>query len=712
MPPRRSTFSYTWCIVLALILSLIGIRLSANVSRTQAQDDSFVFTAHGDLGAYDDPNTLAGLSAIAEVATTNFDTGFSDVFSIVASSSPTPEPTPRATATRTPAATPSPTETVPASLTPMPSPDGDATTVSFVPVADAYVYSEKPAANYGTSAKLRTDGNPDTRSFMIFDVQGIDGTVTRAILQIYANSASIAGYDVNRVGDSSWTELAITYSTAPPVEEIIGSSGPIVAATWTTIDVTDLVAGNGLLPLALTSTDNRAISLSSREGENPPELIITFTGHTQGGAQAPTPPPTNTPVPTDTLTPSDTPMPTSTPIPTNTSAPTGTPMPANTPTPTNSPTGTPTPTSVPQGSESTAGFQPTSPFYGTFFYLWYQQPNTDGAWNYWNDYGKSPPRSWFSHYLPDYRVGVFDPATELYSSVNYDVFKWQVSKLAEARQEVAIASWWGPGTKEDAALQTIVNTYMLRADNPYPDLRWCIYYEQEGYADEDVDTLVANLEYIKNTVAGSRAYLKVDGKPVIFVYAGANDTPGTMTQRWKQANNRLDNYFCLVLKIYPGFSADVNQPDSWHEYAPARRGDIYGSYSAFVSPGFWLDDGRSSPRLLRSLSEFETAVIRMVNADVTWKLVETWNEWGEGTAVEPGDQVVETSDGEKVPDPNGVEFGNAYIDILSAHLPPLESETRPADAGTAALAPAAPQALTDDLQNANADYTDIRQTSE
>jgi hypothetical protein len=271
-------------------------------------------------------------------------------------------------------------------------------------------------------------------------------------------------------------------------------------------------------------------------------------------------------------------------------------------------------------------------------------------------------------------VGVFDPASELYSSMNYDVFKWQVSKMAEARQEVAIASWWGPGRKEDVALQTIVNKYMFRADNPNPNLRWCVYYEPEGYADESVDTLVANLEYINSTLASSPAYLKVDGKPVIFVYAGANDTPGTMTQRWKQANAQLGGDFYVALKVYPGYSADVNQPDSWHQYAPATRSGIVGSYSAFVSPGFWLDDGSSSPRLLRSLSEFETAVISMVRADVTWKLVETWNEWGEGTSVEPGDQVIDSSGGEKALDPNGTEFGNAYIDVLNAYLPPLESE--------------------------------------
>lgn len=316
-------------------------------------------------------------------------------------------------------------------------------------------------------------------------------------------------------------------------------------------------------------------------------------------------------------------------------------------------------------------FQPTAPYYASFFYLWYQRPDVDGKWGYWSDHDNTPSQSWFSHYLPDYQTGVFNPASELYSSNDYGVFKWQVSKLAEARQEVAIASWWGPHSREDDAFQTIAHDYMARPDNPYPHLRWCIYYEMEGYLDENVDTLTAHLEYIQRSVAESPYYLSVGDKPVIFVYAGENDTPGTMPERWEQANARLGGYFYVVLKVFPGFEADVHQPDSWHQYAPAERSGTNGTFSAFVSPGFWLDAHGSEPRLPRNPAEFEAAVITMVDTDVMWKLVETWNEWGEGTSVEPGQKVTTNSSGVEVLDKYGPEFGNIYVDILNTHLPPI-----------------------------------------
>jgi hypothetical protein len=98
-------------------------------------------------------------------------------------------------------------------------------------------------------------------------------------------------------------------------------------------------------------------------------------------------------------------------------------------------------------------------------------------------------------------------------------------------------------------------------------------------------------------------------------------------------------------------------------------------YAFSVSPGFWLDDGSSLPRLARNLDEFRDAVANMVASDATWKIVLTWNEWGEGTSVEPGEQVRLNADsGKEELDPNGAPFKNQYIDALKELLPPLDGE--------------------------------------
>jgi len=202
-------------------------------------------------------------------------------------------------------------------------------------------------------------------------------------------------------------------------------------------------------------------------------------------------------------------------------------------------------------------------------------------------------------------------------------------------------------------------------------LRWSMYYENEGFADPSTTTIFNDLTYIQTRYAISPYYLKINNKPVIFVYSDANDA-ALMTQRWKDANTQMGNSFYIVLKVFSGFAGDPNQPDSWHQYAPAGRSGSHLPYSYFVSPGFWLDDG-SAERLARNPTDFENAVKAMVSANAMWKLVETWNEWGEGTSVEPGDQVkLNSTTGKEELDPAGYLFKNTYIDILTRNLPPLE----------------------------------------
>lgn len=337
------------------------------------------------------------------------------------------------------------------------------------------------------------------------------------------------------------------------------------------------------------------------------------------------------------------------------------------------------------GASNTPTFQPTAPYHATFFYPWYKNPATDGSYSYWQDGGNNPPNTWFGHYLPDINTSAFDPATELYSSNDYNTFKWQLTKMAEARQEVAIASWFGQGSKQDTAIQTYVHDFMQRSDNPYPNLRWALYYECEGIttsgspqcpsstANPTVAQLVADLNHIKDNISDSPYFLRINGKPVIFVY-GATEDQNTLV-RWADANQQVGNHFYVVQKVFSGYATASPQPDSWHQYAPATNYGSHGTYSAYVSPGFWLDvsdpvDG--AVRLARDLSRFQNDVTQLVNANVTWKLVQTWNEWGEGSSVEPGIQTRINSSGNEVADSNGAPFGNAYVQALADRLPALE----------------------------------------
>ncbi|HEY7033649.1 MAG TPA: DNRLRE domain-containing protein, partial [Thermomicrobiales bacterium] len=91
---------------------------------------------------------------------------------------------------------------------------------------------------------------------------GIDGTVTRATLRLYAYNGTTAsagnGPTVYTVDANAWTETAVTWNTRPVrTSAALGSKGSVPDSSWVEFDVTSIVTGNGAysFDVAQVSTD-------------------------------------------------------------------------------------------------------------------------------------------------------------------------------------------------------------------------------------------------------------------------------------------------------------------------------------------------------------------------------------------------------------------------------------------------------------------------
>jgi hypothetical protein len=148
-------------------------------------------------------------------------------------------------------------------------------TSRFTPAADAYVSQATPHRNFGTSPALRTDAFPRAeRSYLRFAVQ-LPGTVTGAKLRLYTETTSRTGYTVRGVAGGDWSEDKITFATAPAPGPVVATSGPVARDNWTSIDVTALVHGDGMVDMVLTTDDRSAGLYASREtGVTAPELVV------------------------------------------------------------------------------------------------------------------------------------------------------------------------------------------------------------------------------------------------------------------------------------------------------------------------------------------------------------------------------------------------------------------------------------------------------
>jgi hypothetical protein len=271
------------------------------------------------------------------------------------------------------------------------------------------------------------------------------------------------------------------------------------------------------------------------------------------------------------------------------------------------------------------GAQPTFPLRAAFFYDWYPEA--------WRQQGLDP----FSRYTP---------APGFYDSGIRSVITGQIAAMQYAHLDAAIVSWWGRGSQPDMRLPRLLSA------TP-PDFHWAIYDEQEGQTDPSSSAIRRDLLYLRARAASSPAYLRIGGRFVVFVYAQPSDGCG-MARRWMAADD-VGAY--IVLKVFPGYRSCLSQPDGWHQYAPAKAEDDQARYSFSISPGFFKAT-EAAPRLPRDPSAWAAAVKDMVASRARFQLVTTFNEWGEGTAVESARQWQSASG-----------YGT-YLDALHKLLPP------------------------------------------
>jgi hypothetical protein len=289
------------------------------------------------------------------------------------------------------------------------------------------------------------------------------------------------------------------------------------------------------------------------------------------------------------------------------------------------PAATPTPTAASPDGEL------AFPIRAAFYYPWFPQS--------WDQSGMNP----FTRY---------HPSLGFYNQDQAQVIQTQIAAMQYGRIQLGIASWWGQGHYTDQRVPA-----MLQAAEQ-SGFHWALYVEGESQGDPSVEAIRSDLEYIREHYTASPAYLKIDKRFVVFVYADEQDRCG-MAERWQQANT-VGAY--LVLKIFPGYQSCANQPNAWHQYAPALAQKRVGNDSFNISPGFWKAN-ESEPMLARDLERWNGDIQAMMASQANFQLVTSFNEWGEGTAVESAQEW-------QSPSGYGVFLDALHNDGRSAGLPP------------------------------------------
>ncbi|MGB9797636.1 MAG: glycoside hydrolase family 99-like domain-containing protein [bacterium] len=296
-----------------------------------------------------------------------------------------------------------------------------------------------------------------------------------------------------------------------------------------------------------------------------------------------------------------------------------------------------------------------------FYYPWYGTPSVSGNWVHWNEAGHNP-EILLGDNLPD--SATTNHPLKLYDSNDPEVIKKHLSLAKWARIDALIYSWWGMDDFTDRAFRKALRIAEKEKGIP---VKLTIYYETVSQVAVDkVEATVKDLMYILNEYADSPAFFKVGNKPVIFIYGRAM---GQLGSKWRDVIDEVKR----LRKGNVLFIADsldsrwLDVFDGLHEYNPIgailAKADMYKRYRsckeicskrgkiscATVIPGYDDSNVRQNNPIVRLREDgklYQKLWEDAIKADVDWVLICSFNEWHEGTEIEPS-----------------VEYGKFYLQL-------------------------------------------------
>jgi glycoprotein endo-alpha-1,2-mannosidase len=252
-----------------------------------------------------------------------------------------------------------------------------------------------------------------------------------------------------------------------------------------------------------------------------------------------------------------------------------------------------------------------------FYYPWYGTPARDGGWQHWSQNAHTPPANLYS---------LFYPALGPYSSSDAHVVDTQMDEIRSAGVDEVVVSWWGRGSREDARLPLVVTAARRHG--------LAVAIHLEPYDGRSPASVAADLVYLAGFgVRDVYVYHPRDFAASDWATVAAS-APPTM---------RL-----LAGTELAGFAAAAHFAGVYTYDFITNRGDKLARLCAeahalrlacapSVGPGY--DGTRAGeppvrrPRRNGATYDALWAAALAARADVV--TVTSFNEWGEGTQIEP-----------------------------------------------------------------------------
>jgi glycoprotein endo-alpha-1,2-mannosidase len=307
-----------------------------------------------------------------------------------------------------------------------------------------------------------------------------------------------------------------------------------------------------------------------------------------------------------------------------------------------------------------------------FYYPWYGVPDGPG--------GAGKIIHWGKIDVANHNIAASThyPTLGAYDSHDPKVIEQHCRWAQTAHVDTFIVSWWGHGDYTDQAMPLILDACERHG------LAACIYYETVPQP-QTAATAAQDIIKVLEKYGSHKAQLKVNGKPVVFIYGRAVGQLGLLG--WLDAVKLIKaGYRDGALLIGDQFSYGAARVfDGVHTYNTAGSlggrplADSEKWAAGTYPPWVQLADGADKISTITVIPGYDDTKIRKpglavdrhdgelyrieweqaIAADPHWVLVTTFNEWHEGSEIEPS-----------------LEFGTKYIDLTGQYAGQFKSTRR------------------------------------
>jgi hypothetical protein len=238
-----------------------------------------------------------------------------------------------------------------------------------------------------------------------------------------------------------------------------------------------------------------------------------------------------------------------------------------------------------------------------------------------------------------------------------------------------IASWWRPEDFHDRGLPPLLDAAQKHG------LKISVYYETvPNPAAPNAEDAVRDISYLVKQYGSHPAWLKVDGRPVLFVYSRA--IAQLKLDGWRQVISEFnarnppgavfigDQISPAAAQVFDGIhtynptgQTKGMSPAQIHDWAQKTFPQWIATAGAdriacvTIIPGYddSVQPSRKPPRPITERYDGETYRAMWQEATAAnpdWVLITSWNEWHEGSEIEPS-----------------VELGDKYLKLTKQFAP-------------------------------------------